>query len=108
MELTAGQALEILGKIIFINEQMHNLLFNYATSKMYDDDVSDIREFILDDKYPVTADVKIELHCEDGISIIQQTIKQARENSRLTYYLDAHKILAELEELNQKIKRQNR
>lgn len=107
MELTAGQALEILGKIISVNERMRTLLNGCATSGMYDD-ISDIQWFIFDDEDPITAHVKIALNCTDGVRIIEQIAKQAKENTHLAYYLDAYKILAELAELNQKIKRQDR
>lgn len=109
MELTIGQALEMLGRTASVNERIRILLKNCAADETYD--VNDIRGFLFDIYYedPIAADVKIVLNCtEDLTRIIEQIAKQSEENKHLADFLDADKILADLAELNRDIKRQNR
>ena len=107
MGLTGSQALEILSRIVFINEQARTLLINCIKNEMYDDD-GDFREFIFDNKDFLATTVQIIIDYPDAVRVAKQISEQAKEDDLLAYYLDANKILADIKDLNRYIKRQNK
>lgn len=107
MGLTGSQALEILSRIVFINEQARTLLSNCIKNEMYDD-VGDLREFIFDNKDFLATTVQIIIDYPNAVRAAKQISEQAKEDDLLAYYLDAHKILADIKDLNRYIKRQNK
>lgn len=104
MELTIGQAIEILGRVASVNEGALTFMNKCITGEMYDDIRS---SFNLRGKELIAVDVKVELDYTNGIKVIRHIAEQAKDK-HLTCYLDANKVLESLEELKWDIERQNK
>lgn len=108
MGLTFNHALELLGKIVLMEERLGNLIMQYDDSAEFEE-LEEFRDFVSRfGKKILSGSVKLELDCARAINFLELFIEEAGRNCYQTTFLDANKIRADLVELGLEIKRQNK
>lgn len=108
MKLTTAQALEILGRIAFLNEQIRVLLNNYPSIGDIIDD-GDVQELInqVNRGESLKTEIKLTANCSTAIKALMKIAEQSEQDEDIILFLDANKICKDLVNLDVEIKSQN-
>lgn len=108
MEVTANQALDMLGRIAFINERLDALLSDCYGNGQYDA-VNEVKNIIWASResQPLSAKVTITVDCGKMIKAVEQIADIAAEAGSHRIYQDANALLVDLVNLAADAKRQN-
>lgn len=109
MEVTANQALNILGRIAFANERLNALLCACYDSGRYSD-INEVQDIILAPKGTVLlpAKVTVTFDCRNIIEAVEQIKDVAKETGQDEICQDASTLLIDLVNLAADTKRQNK
>lgn len=108
MGLTFNHALELLGKIVLMEEHIGDLTIQYDNC-IESDELEAFRENVSTfGKRILSGSVNLELDCTRAINFLDLFTEEAGRNCYQTIFLDANKVRADLVELGLEIKRLNK